>query len=348
MRVTAALAMLQHVVPCMWHVTDLLEPIASNDSGSNAFYCWCRGCRCWHAGTVKRLHHSPGDVVQARRCPWYCLLSCSRGLQQLVKASAALLWLSILAADSKQASKQARKHACLPGVPAIPCRCHSCGINCCQLTAPLLAHSPAAPAAVQVGDLLVDIEVCGEDMELLSPPAETSQEAAAAATHHSGAAEHAPGTGEAGWMWLVTPTWSLGTAACAAALTAGGSNTAPSTACLACTACLWWDARAGFLIRQLPGPFPDVVDAGRRQQLHPGTSGSIGEDEVADRVLTSPAVRRIARENRIALEKVRGSCGCGWHAGEGAGPPDCPAPSFDCAFSSSSSSLNKLLSPAPF
>ncbi|KAI3424744.1 hypothetical protein D9Q98_008133 [Chlorella vulgaris] len=101
-----------------------------------------------------------------------------------------------------------------------------------------LHHSPGD--VVQVGDLLVDIEVCGEDMELLSPPAETSQEAAAAATHHSGAAEHAPGTG-------------------------------------------------------------------RRQQLHPGTSGSIGEDEVADRVLTSPAVRRIARENRIALEKVVGS-----------------------------------------
>lgn len=100
----------------------------------------------------------------------------------------------------------------------------------------------------------MDIEVCGEDMELLSPPAETSQEAAAAATHHSGAAEHAPGTGEAGWMWFVTPIWSLGTAACAAALTAGRSNTAPSTACLACTACLWWDARAGLLIRQCLGP----------------------------------------------------------------------------------------------
>lgn len=45
----------------------------------------------------------------------------------------------------------------------------------------------------------------------------------------------------------------------------------------------------------------------RREGLHPTTSGSIGDDEVADRVLTSPAVRRLARENGISLAKVAGT-----------------------------------------
>ncbi|KAL4422322.1 hypothetical protein ABPG75_008519 [Micractinium tetrahymenae] len=45
----------------------------------------------------------------------------------------------------------------------------------------------------------------------------------------------------------------------------------------------------------------------RRQELHPATSGSIGEDEVADRVLTSPAVRRLAKDYGISLAKVAGT-----------------------------------------
>lgn len=46
---------------------------------------------------------------------------------------------------------------------------------------------------------------------------------------------------------------------------------------------------------------------GRREALRPSTSGSIGGDEVADRVLTSPAVRAIAREKSIPLEQVKGT-----------------------------------------
>ncbi|KAL4425054.1 hypothetical protein ABPG77_001832 [Micractinium sp. CCAP 211/92] len=45
----------------------------------------------------------------------------------------------------------------------------------------------------------------------------------------------------------------------------------------------------------------------RRQELHPASSGSIGEDEVADRVLTSPAVRRLAKDYGISLAKVSGT-----------------------------------------
>jgi pyruvate/2-oxoglutarate dehydrogenase complex dihydrolipoamide acyltransferase (E2) component len=147
---------------------------------------------------------------------------------------------------------------------------------------------------LQVGEILADIHVEGGegDLELHSPPAAAAAEAAGGGGPAAHQQQHrgdprAPGTGAAVGCRL-----------------SAGSGLQQTNACSmhAFTAMLRFFSSMCGSPCQLPASSP--CPAGQREALHPSTSGSIGGDEVADRVLTSPAVRRLAREHGISLTQV--------------------------------------------